>query len=663
MMPGMHRRQFLCHAAQAGVGVAAGTVGLPWSSPARCSAADAASLSNGESRITPLSDHLAIYQGPINVGIVRDGSKALLIDCGDGSVAEKLPTLGLTTVDRILFTHHHRDQACGAQEFTVRGAKLVVPAAERQHFEKVEAYWASHDSRWDFYNVHPHHLMLAESIAIDGVLGPDEMLSWGPATIRVLATPGHTDGSLSYLVEVDGKRVVFCGDAIYDAGQIWELYSLQKGFQRGQSKVRDYHGFLGAQWELREGLGRIKEAHAELLVPSHGRLMSDPTTAIDSLLKRIATCYDKYVAISALRYYHGGLFTEFADRNNHMPPCPAQAPPECLRHVGTSWVLVSQDKSAFVMDCGTPRVAAEMQKWIQQRDIRAIEGLWVTHYHNDHTAGIPEFQQAFDCPCMTDEHVAQVISDPLAWRLPCLSPKKARVDRPTRHGESWTWHEFRLTSYFFPGQTLYHAGLLAEWEKLRMLFVGDSFTPTGIDDYCTQNRNWLGPDVGYDRCLRLIEELKPTHLFNCHVPDAFAFTPEQLRFMRANLAEREKLFGALFPWEHANYGMDESWVRCHPYEQEAKPGQTVPLSIVVTNHSSVPREAACRAVRPRAWRQTEKSGNWTQATVPPKAEAPLKLSLHVPDAVGPGRYVIAVDVHYDGRRLPQFSEAVVTIRS
>ena len=45
----------------------------------------------------------------------------------------------------------------------------------------------------------------------------------------MLDTPGHTDGSLSYLVEVDGKRVVFCGDAIYDEGQVWDLYSLQKG--------------------------------------------------------------------------------------------------------------------------------------------------------------------------------------------------------------------------------------------------------------------------------------------------------------------------------------------------------------------------------------------------------------------------------------------------
>ena len=68
--------------------------------------------------------------------------------------------------------------------------------------------------------------------------------------------------------------------------------------------------------------------------------------------------------------------------------------------------------------------------------------------------------------------------------------------------------------------------------------------------------------------------------------------------MRANLAEREKLFGELVPWDHANYGMDESWVRCFPYEQTAEPGGNVACDVVVTNHSSEPREAACRAVGP-----------------------------------------------------------------
>ena len=40
------------------------------------------------SDLARLSEHLWVYRGPIHVGIVRDGAKVLLIDCGDGRVAK-----------------------------------------------------------------------------------------------------------------------------------------------------------------------------------------------------------------------------------------------------------------------------------------------------------------------------------------------------------------------------------------------------------------------------------------------------------------------------------------------------------------------------------------------------------------------------------------------
>ena len=165
---------------------------------------------------------------------------------------------------------------------------------------------------------------------------------------------------------------------------------------------------------------------------------------------------------------------------------PGKPVPDCLRHFGTTWVLLSKDKAAFVMDCGGADVIKRIQALVAKGEIRSVEGLWVTHYHDDHVDAIPAFQKTFDCPCITDRHVAEVISDPMAWRLPCISPSKARVDRATKDGESWQWHEFRLTAYHFPGQTLYHSGLFVESGDLRMLFAGDSFTMAGIDDYCAE---------------------------------------------------------------------------------------------------------------------------------------------------------------------------------
>jgi glyoxylase-like metal-dependent hydrolase (beta-lactamase superfamily II) len=427
---------------------------------------------------------------------------------------------------------------------------------------------------------------------------------------------------------------------------------------------------MGTREQLVAGLLRVAGQKPDSLVPSHGRVMTSPAKAIDALVARLEVCYDKYVAISALRHYFPKMFAAYDGRAGHMPIRKGKAVPDCLRHFGTTWMLISKTGGALVMDCGSADAVQQVRKALQAGTIRSVEALWVTHYHDDHVDGIPAFREAFDCPCITDASVAEVIGDPLAWRLPCIAPHRIRVDRPTKDGESWQWHEFKLTAYHLPGQTLYHAGLLVEGKDLRMLFAGDSFTAAGIDDYCMGNRNWLGRDVGFDHCLALIEKLQPTHIFNPHVEDAFDFTDEQIHFMRANLAQREALFGRVVPWGHANFGMDDSWVRCHPYEQASAAGADAAFDVVVTNHGAASQQVSARAVPPRAWAQPATrpaagdqiaGTDWAHAEVRPKRDGRLRLSLRVPAGVKPGRYVIPVDIRFGARELPQFTEAIVVV--
>jgi len=647
----------------------AATAGLWAASPAIGSATQTGPTSTarpGDSPLVQLSPHLSVYHGPLTVGILRDGARAWLIDCGDGSVCKVLPAMGIDTVARVLFTHHHRDQACGAGPIAQAGAKISVPAAERPWFERVADYWNDPKHRWHLYNYHPHHLMLTQPLGVDAVLRSGDELSWGPARIGVLATPGHTDGSVSYVVEVDGRRFVFCGDAICGDGQVWNVHSLQKGFRRGKRSIGDYHGFMGARDELAAGLKRIGQAGPDVLIPSHGRAIEEPQPAIDRLLRRLDVCYERYVAISALRHYFPTLFEEFAGRPGQMPLRPGKKPPPCLRHFGTSWMVVSDSKAALVMDCGHPQRIADIKGLLDKDEITSVEGLWVTHYHDDHVDAIPQFQAAFDCPCYADRHVAEVITHPLAWRLPCISPSTARVDHATEDGHSWNWREFQLTAYFLPGQTLYHGGLLVRRGDLRMLFVGDSFTPGGIDDYCSLNRNWLGDDVGFDHCIRLIEKLRPTHIFNCHVAEAFDFTPAQCRQMRENLSQRLKLFGDLVPWDHANFGLDESWLHCFPYEQQVAGGEVAKFDLVAMNHAQRAASVAARVVRPGGWSGSSANpqtalGAWQETEVPGKSQRRLPLELPVPGDAQPGRYPIAVDVRYGRRVLPQITEAILVV--
>ncbi|HID20808.1 MAG TPA: MBL fold metallo-hydrolase, partial [Planctomycetaceae bacterium] len=224
------RRQFL-------KGMVSSTAALATAGAGALSArsvAAAAALEREPSGITRLSDHVLVYHGPTNVGIVRNGAEALLIDCGDGSVGDVLSRIGVRKVTQLVFTHHHRDQACGANRFVESGARTAVPATEKDLFADPATYWNNDGHIFRVYRTfRPDHLTLIEPIRVDRELNDGDELRFGPARLRILATPGHTEGSVSILVDVDGQKVVFSGDCISDAGQVWDIYSLQKGFSKG----------------------------------------------------------------------------------------------------------------------------------------------------------------------------------------------------------------------------------------------------------------------------------------------------------------------------------------------------------------------------------------------------------------------------------------------
>ncbi|HEX2516058.1 MAG TPA: MBL fold metallo-hydrolase, partial [Chloroflexota bacterium] len=63
-----------------------------------------------------LSPHLYRFPDTCNVYAVldpADPTRCVLIDFGDGACLDRLGEIGVSRVDWILHTHHHRDQAQG----------------------------------------------------------------------------------------------------------------------------------------------------------------------------------------------------------------------------------------------------------------------------------------------------------------------------------------------------------------------------------------------------------------------------------------------------------------------------------------------------------------------------------------------------------------------
>ena len=622
----------------------------------------------------PLARNLFLLSGAVNTGVLVAGENALLFDCCDRVTPARLRALGVQQVEKILCTQHRRPNVAGAYSFVApewegsSPAALVVPAREAHLFEDVAAYWSDPANRWHIYHHQPGPQVLALPLSVSDGVGEGDTIEWRGHVIRVLETPGATDGSVSYLVESDGATYAFCGDVLCGPGQVWDLYSLQKGL----GGTLDYHGFLGNRRRLAASLRKLAACGAQVLIPSHGRPIAEPQAAIALTLERLEAAWRNFAAISALHYHLPGLLADVRDDPQRMSPAETAQPPPFIRRCGsTSFVIVSETGAALLVDCGDPAVIETVRGWLHDGTIRALEGCWVTHYHDDHVDALSRLRAELDCPIVSEQHMAEILEHPTRFFLPCISPNGVTVDRVTTDGERWRWHEFALTAYHFPGQTFYHGGLLLEGHGMRIFFAGDSAAPTGLDDYCAANRNFLGPGRGYRRCLALWRALRPDFILNQHLELAFAFSGEQIATMEHTLEEREQLFGALLPWPHPDFGTDEHWVRAYPYQQEVAPGSRFWVDVQFTNHGPQPTVGQVEPVLPDGWRW-ERGGGAAHVEVPARSDGTVeawegnpdravRIWVQVESGAMPGRYVVPLRITWDGRYLGQFRHALVDV--
>ena len=234
---------------------------------------------------TKLASNLYLLDGAVTTGALVAGSTALLFDCCDTVTPERLAELGVETAEMILCTQHRRPNVAGAHTFVAAGARLVAPATERALFEETDAYWSDPKNRWHIYHHRPGPQVLARPIPVWRAVADGDVVEWEGASIRVLDTPGGTDGGVSYLVDADGTTFCFCGDVLYDAGMLWDFHSLQKG----HGCVGDYHGFMGNRQKLIPSLEKIAGCGADALVPSHGQVVRSPRAAAALTIARASS--------------------------------------------------------------------------------------------------------------------------------------------------------------------------------------------------------------------------------------------------------------------------------------------------------------------------------------------------------------------------------------
>ncbi|HET6879694.1 MAG TPA: MBL fold metallo-hydrolase, partial [Pirellulales bacterium] len=162
------------------------------------------------------------YADTCNVYVLRDGNSALLVNLGDGDVLDHLAEIGVSDVDWIVFTDHHREQCQGVRRIDRARTKLAAPKDEQALFETPRDFRKWRPSLNDTYTVHGASYVRppAETIKLDRLLVDGEVFEWHGRRITCLATPGHSPGGMSYLLKDGDRTCAFTGGIMHDGARL-----------------------------------------------------------------------------------------------------------------------------------------------------------------------------------------------------------------------------------------------------------------------------------------------------------------------------------------------------------------------------------------------------------------------------------------------------------
>ncbi len=151
-----------------------------------------------------------------NRAFLITGKQLILIDTGFPCQAKKIirfiKSIGRNPeeLSLIILTHHHIDHRGSARVLKkLTGAKIAAHTLDIPFIERNKHSYKGYKLWWVQFLLFITELIFQkEKVRIDIELHEVDEIEG----LRVFHTPGHTEGSISLLLE--GKRLLFCGDTV-----------------------------------------------------------------------------------------------------------------------------------------------------------------------------------------------------------------------------------------------------------------------------------------------------------------------------------------------------------------------------------------------------------------------------------------------------------------
>lgn len=604
-------------------------------------------------QITP---DVILFEDTCNVYVLRAGREAVLIDFGNGGALAHLDEWGIDRITDVLVTHHHRDQVQGLWRAGAEGIRVWVPPVERDLFEHVDQYWAARPMDND-YDLRQDKFTLMESVQITGTVAEYQTRRYGDFEVYTLPTPGHTVGSVSYVVDLGGRRLVFGGDLIYAPGKTWSLAASQ-------------WTYVGAEGLAATTLScmQVEELDPDLLLPAHGAPMTNPRPGLALLRSRLS---------ELMRLRRTGEPWDL-DRWLHRPW--EQVTPHLLRNItslATSYALLSDSGGALLLDFGydmttglplaTSRAArrpllASLAGLKRGFGVDRVEVAVATHYHDDHVAGFNLLREVEGAEVWCLEGITPVLENPKRFDLPCLWFDPIPVDRSVAANRPVRWHEYEVTMWPLPGHTLYAAAIGFEADGQKVLATGDQQDGKGFAgerpeflNYQYRNRFRI---TDFVHSAELYRSLRPDLMISGHWWPPRRVTDDYLDLLLDQGRALVKLHQELLPLEEIDFGAEGFGARIEPYRSKVAGGEELVLSVAARNPFPHEDLAVVQLEVPDGWKASPKS---QQVEVPGRSEETVVFRVTPPVGLVMQRARLVADLTVGDTRFGQHAEALVNV--
>lgn len=620
------------------------------------------------SKFTQLRPNLYLWTDTCNVYVIRDGDTAVLIDLGDGSVLDRLGDIGVSRVEWVLFTHHHREQCQGAAKLRGMGVKVATSAIEKPLFENPTSYRKMRPTLLDPMSVYGASFVRPPilPVTVDRTFARMDDFSWRQHEFWVVETQGNSPGHTAYLLKTADGWLAFTGDLMVDGARMHTWFDTEW----------DY-GFAKGLFELGKSAAQIAGYDPALLLPSHGTVIYDAKKQLLEYTRKLRQLADLYV-----RGYDIQKFDN-CDQDNVSTPTVVPHVWQVTRHLykfrgPNYWVnfgmLLADNGHALLIDCGLFDRAfldTAIERMTQRLGLKQIDAIFVTHMHGDHALDSDYVRQKYGAKLMAMEGVADKFEKPwdndLVAVLPSYKDRHKDVgpikfDRVLKDGETLIWENFALTCDWMPGQTKYHSCLHGEIDGRRVAFTGDNIFASTTDPKQGGNeavvcRNGGALEEGYLYAAAYLHGLAPDLILggHCWVLDKPAALIERYR---ARMVALRESFQSLSVEDDYRYMFDPYWVRAAPYRVIVKAGGTSEFDVVVRNFRGKPQTHRIEIHTPPGLTVTPAV---LEGKTGPEESAAFRVKLSAAADAADGLRIVAFDITRDGIRFGELFDFIAHV--